>query len=435
MRDHVARPRRLARVAGLTLLVLAVAGCWPARAQGPDRRAHNPFESGITAANVTSLKPVWTTATTGWTAGTAVVGDTTVHVPIGGNLTTFDKATGQRLWRYPDYEYAPQFMEAVADGDRVLMTLGQLQGTGGAFYREAAWFDARTGGDRQDVATGILVGRRGTTLGSFSLGGGALAPFSFYGLAARDEADGRTRLGVTVSVSGWAARPPTLGAARMYHVGPVTTSYVPGGSVTGVHAFALDVAPTICAQPPPEYPSLPRVACATWSTPTAAAPATSPVVGPGEEVVYVALDDGTLLAVDAADGHVRWQAALGAAPSADPALADGTLYVPLVDGDLVAVPAGGCGGAPGATCPVAWRADVGGAGVQPAVAGGLVFVGTDAGRLVAVRAGGCGGPTCRPVHRRALGAAVTGAPAVTGGRVYVGLATGAVVALAPTRRP
>jgi outer membrane protein assembly factor BamB len=278
------------------------------------------------------------------------------------------------------------------------------------------------------------VGRRGTTLGSFRLGGGALAPFAFYGLYASDEADGRTRLAVTVSATGFADRPPTLGATRMYHVGPITTSYEAGGTVTGVHAYALDVAPTICAASP-QYPSLPRVHCATWSTPTDAAPATSPVIGPGEEVLYVALADGTLLALAAADGHVLWRAALGAAPAADPALADGTLYVPLADGDLVAVPAGGCGGGPGASCPVAWRADVGGAGVQPAVAGGLVYVGTDAGDLVAVRAGGCGTTTCRPVHRRALGAAVTGAPAVTGGRVYVGLATGVVVALAPTRRP
>ena len=99
------------------------------------------------------------------------------------------------------------------------------------------------------------------------------------------------------------------------------------------------------------------------------------------------------------------------------------------------MPAGGCGGAVGAACPVAWRTDVGGAGLQPAVAGGLVYVGTDAGDLVAVRAAGCGRATCRPVYRRAFGAAVTSAPAVTGGRVYVGLATGAVVALAPTRRP
>lgn len=72
------------------------------------------------------------------------------------------------------------------------------------------------------------------------------------------------------------------------------------------------------------------------------------------------------------------------------------------------MPAGGCGGAAGGAWPVAWRAEVGGAGR-------LVYVGTSAGDLVAVQAAGCGASTCGPVYRRALGAVVSDAITVSGG--------------------
>ena len=145
MRGHAGPSRRLARLAGVALLVVVMAGCWPAVGQGPDRRSHNPFESGITAANVATLTPVWTTPATGDAARSPIVGDTTVHVVIGGRLVTFDKATGESLWRYPDGDYSPSFAAAVADGDRVLLTLGSLVGEAGTFDGESAWFDARTG--------------------------------------------------------------------------------------------------------------------------------------------------------------------------------------------------------------------------------------------------------------------------------------------------
>jgi outer membrane protein assembly factor BamB len=67
---------------------------------------------------------------------------------------------------------------------------------------------------------------------------------------------------------------------------------------------------------------------------------TSPVLGPGETVLYVATSTA-LLALDAADGHVLWSAPLAAAPTANPALADGRLYVPIANGQLVVLSTSG----------------------------------------------------------------------------------------------
>jgi outer membrane protein assembly factor BamB len=111
---------------------------------------------------------------------------------------------------------------------------------------------------------------------------------------------------------------------------------------------------------------------------------TSPVLGPGETVLYVATSTA-LLALDAADGHVLWSAPLAAAPTANPALADGRLYVPIANGQLVVLSTSGA--------PL-WKARLGGNALQPAVAGGVVFVGTDAGDVAAYPAAGCGAATC-----------------------------------------
>ena len=424
----------LARLGAAAVLVLTSAGCWPAAGQGPDRTAHNPFETVITTRTVQTLEPVWTattdSVTTGGVVGPPVVSTSGVHVSDSAAVTTFDKATGARRWSYPEpATFAGILADPLVDGDRVLVSGGTPVGFGGAWTAVAWWVDARTGAE--SPAPGLrTTARRGTLLAGYSAAGGAPAGYIVVALEVRDTA---------VPGAGWSATvrfgfddfrvglPATLGAQRLYYGGVASESYDPIVDVTGVRAYPLTT-PDTCVLPPDGGPfgGLP---CPLWATPTEGLPVTSPVLGPGESVLYVGLDDGTLLALDAADGHVLWSAALGAAPSADPALADGRIHVPLADGDLVTLPADGCG-AP--TCAVAWRSHLGGAGVQPAVAGGVVFVGTDAGQLVALRAAGCGRPTCHPLWQRDLGGPVTGAPAVSGGRVYVGVSPDTVVALAPT---
>ena len=430
--DGRSKPALLAAAA--VVLALAASGCWPAPGQGPDRSGYNPFETVITPATVRSLAPVWTATidagTGSGTVGPPVVSNTDVHVSDGGAVHTFDAATGAERWHYPEDPSGFGFVgDPQADGDRVLYTSGQPMGLGGGWLSYTGWLDARTGAIQGDVSANRVTGRRDTRLASYAMGGGPITGLYWFSLQVKDLTDPTfgwynvVRLGSAPA----AAPPATLGRERLYYAGPATVSYQPPATVTGVRAFPL-TRPAPCAQPPEGLPVGP-LPCPLWATPTSGAPVTSPVLAPDESALYVGTDTGTLLALDAADGHVLWTAALGAVPSADPALADGWVYVPLADGDLAALPTAGCGTA---TCPVAWRADVGGAARQPAVAGGLVFVGTDTGWLVALRAAGCGHPTCRPLWGRDFGAPVTGAPAVTGGRVYIGVAPDQVVALAPS---
>lgn len=423
-------------VAAAVTVVLAVAatGCWPAPGQGPDRSAHNPFETVITPRTVRSLAPVWTatvdTGTSGGVVGPPVVSNVGVHVSDTAALYTFDAATGATLWQYPETAtIAGAVGDPLADGDRVLFTSGLLVGFGGAWHTQTAWLDARTGAYQADVPSSRVTSRRGSWVASYSMAGGTAVGVYLFLLQVQDLDDpgsGWSNI-VRFATSPANAPPATLGRERLYYAGPATEAYDPPVNVTGVRAFPL-TPPAACDVPPEGVPLGP-LPCPLWATPTPGTPVTSPVLAPDESVLYVGTDDGTLLALDAADGHVRWSVALGAAPSADPAVAEGWVYVTLDDGDLVALPAGGCGGA--ATCEVAWRADVGGAGVQPAVAGGLVFVGTDAGHVVALRASGCRRPTCRPLWRHDFGAPVTGAPAVSNGRLYVGVSPDRVEALAP----
>jgi len=416
------RPRRL-RLAMATVLAVAASGCWPAPGQGPDRAAHNAFETTITTRTVRKLRPIWTattdSVTSGGVVGPPVVSNATVHVSDGTALHSFDEVTGARLWSNPDpATFSPFIADPIADGDRVLLSAGFSVGFGGSWTGFAQWLDARTGVDLGGGPGLRVTALRGTKVAGYSAQGGDAIGFLDFGLHVVDLADPAAGWSRTVrfSFDDFTVGPPaTLGARRLYFAGNATESYEPPVETFGVRAFPL-TPPATCAVPPEGGPRLPDLPCPLWATPTAGRPVTSPVLDPGESVVYVGIADGgagTLLALDAADGHVLWNTALGAVPSADPALAEGWLYVPLANGDLVALRAGGCGAD---TCNATWRAHLGGAARQPAVAGGVVFAGTDAGRLVALRATGCGHATCHALWRRDLGAAITGAPAVTGGR-------------------
>ena len=437
---------RIVRVAAATLVTVGLAGCWPAPGQGPDRRAHNPFETAVDVASAPTLAEVWTGVTDpdageGGRVSAPTVSATAVHVSDEtAAVHAFDRRTGERLWSYPDPgEIAYWQPSPIVEGDRVLFSKAVTIGEGGSPYSDSAWLDARTGARLEDLATGVASGRRGQRTVGYGWFGSFASGFASYSLVVTDERDPGTGWGGTIMFAGSALpqRPPTLGAHRVYHSGTVTEEYstTADRNVTGVHAFPLTPPATDCVAPLPEYPQLPTISCPLWTTPTDAAPVTSPVVAPGEAAIYVGLGDGTLLALGPTDGAELWRATLAAAPSADPALADGWLYVPLANGTLAVLDADGCGSP---TCTPAWTAPVGGAGAQPAVAGhatpgadGVVLVGTDAGDLVALPAAGCGAAACTPVATIDVGGPVTGAPAVTSGRVYLGVGPDRVVALAP----
>ena len=428
---------RSVRAALAALAVAGLAGCWPAPGQGPDRRGHNPWESGLTTGTAGDLAVAWEAVTDPDAYAedrppAPTVSGAAVHVSDNRSAVyAFHPATGEPLWEHREDGIAYWVPSPLVEGRRVLAARAWLRGTGGAWGGESTWLDAATGAELGDGPGVLPAGRRGGRTLLWSLGGGPAAGFTTYALGVAVDGDPLAGWAGTIAFNHTSPEmTPTLGAHRVYHAGAVTREYSVEGGVTGVHAFPLEAPATDCVAPHPEYPQLPEITCPTWTTETGADPVTSPVVGPGEAALYVGLADGTLLALDTVDGSELWRAALGAAPSADPALADGRLFVPLADGTLAVVDA--------ATGTRTWAADLGGAGVQPAVAGratpgadGVVVVGTDAGDVVALPAAGCGAATCAPVATVDVGGAVTGAPAVSGGRAYVGVAPNRVVALSP----
>jgi outer membrane protein assembly factor BamB len=409
-------------------LALALAGCWPAPGQGPDRRSHNPVETRLGVDTVGDMTELWRASTGGaGDAGPPVVSGTGVHVTDTTQLVTFDVATGVRRWSTPE-EPLPQPVLAppIVDGNRVLFTWGTPVGFIGAWTSSSSWHDVRTGADVGALGEGIVRTIRGprrvvtSMFGSPAIGiGGARLTVGHTD----DPSLGWTTtltFGSTGPGRGWIDG-ATLGTAAVYHAGLAQASFE-AAPTTGVRAYTLSP-PPVCATLEPAYRDVMR--CPTWFTPTVGAPVGGPVIGHGEVVLYVVTDAGELVALDTASGAVLWRASLGGAPSAMPALDDDTLFVPLRDGRLVAVPAAGCGAE---TCPVAWSAPVGGAGLQPAVAGGVVVVASDTGAIRAYDADGCGRSHCTALWRADLGVAATGAPAVTGGRVFVGTAGGGLVA-------
>jgi outer membrane protein assembly factor BamB len=213
---------------------------------------------------------------------------------------------------------------------------------------------------------------------------------------------------------------PTLGRDAVFQAGDGPLATTPAGTASGrgVRAFSLTTPRPGCAG---------NLECPLWATPVDGL-GTDPVISPDQSTLYVGTDAGTVYALDAATGAVRWTASVGFAIRAAPALAAGTLYVPTWDG-VVAFPAGGCGSA---TCTALWKGVTGSpVTVQPGVGGGLVFTGT-AGPVHAFAAAGCGAASCDPLWSDdpGRGYAISGAPAVDGGHVYVGTFDGRIVGYA-----
>jgi outer membrane protein assembly factor BamB len=416
--------RGVLRALGLGAVVVALGGCWPAPGAGPDRRSHNPFESKITVDTVATLAPLWTATVDGSRTGPPVVSTRGVHVTDGEAVYGFDVRTGTRLWKNPP---TPEAFEGtyqpVVVGDRLMVGHGD---SGGRIVNTRV-LDPATGLPTGELSrAGQVDGVRGSTVLLRTSVYGSLTPAAVTFIVV-DADDGTLRNfgGIEVHDDIFdTGLPLTLGRQRLYHAGPGLPG--PGAPpptdwTIGVRAFPLD--------PPAEASCPPLNTCPLWATALDGSPTGPPVLAADESTVYAGTTAGRVYALDAADGHVLWQAQLGSAVTAAPALADGTLFVPVADGHLVALDAAGCGAA---TCAPTWTATIGGAGQQPAVAGGVVFVGTAGGTVDAVVAAGCGHPTCPPIWTHDVGAPVTGAPAVSNGRLYVGTQAGHLFAFAPS---
>ena len=167
----------------------------------------------------------------------------------------------------------------------------------------------------------------------------------------------------------------------------------------------------------------PPYTCPTWGLPVDGTTSTAPVLSSDQQVAYVATDAGTVYAVDTETHAVIWSLAFGTAVTATPALAGGTLFVPMATGNLLALDAD--------TGALKWAGLVDSrVTVQPAVAGGVVFTGAANGTVAAFNAAGCGSGFCTRLWSISTGSPISGAPAVSAGRLYVGTQDGRVLAFA-----
>lgn len=423
----MATRRRLAWVPAL-VAALATSACWPVPGGNADRSAHNAVETAFTPDTVGDLVPAWVAPLGPGAAGPAVVDGGGVFVRLGRDVTRLRLASGAASWTWQ----LPEELRDVGSTSDPLVVDGRLligygYGNLGGNWTGVA-LDPVTGDPvGGPVASGLLQTARGTVAIGQTFSFGSLTPVLVgYSLVDLDGATAVRGGAVSIESSGGSAGTFTLGAASVYHAGNGLLPAADGSVTQGAGVRRFPYAATDGCGPPSAEVFL----CPTWATPLPAA--TGVVVGPGEQVLYVGRSDGTVAALDAATGAVLWTADVGAGVTATPALADGVLFVPTADGDLVAVDAGGCGAA---TCSPSWSARIDGTALakQPAVAGSgddaVVFAGTSGGTLAAVAAAGCGAATCpTPLWQAPVGAAVTGAPAVSSGRVVVGTASGDVAA-------
>ena len=279
---------------------VALAGCWPAPGQGPDGQGYNPFETRLTIDNVTTLTPEWEVPVGGFDL---VAADGVLVGIGGGGLNSYDIATGAPMWsKRLGHQYA-FFRPAVLQGGAAYAP-HTLVGTDTSVY------DLQTG---QDIAgtgfSGGVVAFRGDDI---LLEDARFDPSFTHGIWSFLVLDGAgSQWGGVTHI-----QPPfsnevvntTLGIDRVYSSGYGLMSTAPGDGTSGVgvRAFGPELPATCGPVDNPVY------ACPQWVTPIDGVVTTPVVIGPGGATLYVATDAGTVYALDATTGAVRWSAALGA---------------------------------------------------------------------------------------------------------------------------
>jgi outer membrane protein assembly factor BamB len=142
-------------------------------------------------------------------------------------------------------------------------------------------------------------------------------------------------------------------------------------------------------------------------------------------VAYVGTNAGQLLALPAAgcgsdQCQPLWTAQLSNGVFTTPAVANGLVFIASAGsvenglGTLYAFKAAGCGRP---MCAPTWTAPVPSAGT-PTVADGVLYIVAGDGRLLAFTAAGCGRTTCDPLWSGNIKSSALAAPAVANGLVY-----------------
>lgn len=402
--------RRIVGMAVAAVCATALAGCWPAPGQGPDRRAENPFETKITAATAAGLTKAWESATLPGAAGPPVIDPGSLYVRNGTVTRALNTSDGSQRWAFAPEPDFPISMSDPVVHDRKVVSGWGLGNLGG--HWSAALLDPATGAQVQSLGGGMIDSVRDGSAADVRYSFGSGTPVAVYLGVQTFAGTGPSWSGLLDIVSFGGSSPLTA---------PVTlgTDGVFVSSSTGLRKYPHTVDYS-CN--PPDAPV--NLLCPAWTTPLDGPISHSPVLGDG--AVYIGTGAGTLYALDPATGAVQWTAAVGAPVTKAPAVARGHVYVPTSAGTVVVLPAAGCGAA---TCSPQWSDATGSeVSAQPAVAGDVLVTGSADGSVTAFDADGCGAATCPSLWSANAGSRVSGAPAVANGRIYVGTANGSVVA-------
>jgi outer membrane protein assembly factor BamB len=411
--------------------VIGLAGCWPMPGANPDRTSHNPFETTLDRDTVAGLTEQWRwTSPDGGpsdpvtsTAGVHVTGGATPGSGDCGWLVTLDPATGTTRWEVGLFEEelpcaVAQFRSVSepwvidVDGHQEVAASAELQ------YRvPASLMDVRERRTRRfDPATGqevaaepgfVAAVRDGDRLDSFVQLSQRVVPVQQVGV------DGRA---FDLAIGSAPERSLTLGAELVYAGGSGLLATEPGPftSSPGVRAFSRTESRPGCG--PITFPQFPSLApepleCPVWATATDGV-ATRPVLDAASGTLFSRTDAGTLYALDAATGAVRWTAS-GLGSGGAPAVAGDDVWVPTGDGRVLAFHRWGCGAA---TCDpsLPWHVDTGtGVPVSHVTVAGDVVYASSGGEVYATAS--CPSDAC-PVLWSGPGA---GTPVVAAGRLYV----------------
>lgn len=398
------RGRRL-RAAGLAVVAATMLpGCWWQLGGGPGNERFNGIEAGLTVDNVVTLGEQWRTPVEGNLSEPIVAGSrlyTTVTKQSSGAgdpevlaVRAFDTSTGMQVWERSLIPAGAAVTESVVLIDDTLWVPywhGDLPGCGNG------------GIARLDPADGTVLGviETGIVVTPVVAAGPVIAFGSMCGWEATLTVLDRDDLELL-----WTGNLPLT-------AGPNTPTFGHGkifvGGNGGLVAFdAGGCGSSTCAP--------------VWTLDqTFSLQGHRPVVGPDGQVFVIADEPGfrvDVLAVDAADGTVRWRTPADYSiwgGRQGLAAANGNLYVaaPLPDpddelqaigGTLDVYSAAGCGGA--LVCPPAWSVPLGVTppSTAPTVAGGVVYVGIVdrpevAPAVVAADAAGCGEAICTELTR------------------------------------
>ena len=388
------------RVCAVLVVVLSLSGCWLQPGYGPERQNFNPFETGLTEANVDDLALAWSRPreappvveqqplATGSTVFAASPRD------VGGQrlltVDAVDMASGEARWRrdlpMPSFGGAGEIL-SVADG-QVLVLLGAFANA------QFTVLDADTG---TTVATATAAATDSVSGGRWAVAGHDVVAHLAHtstpgvGLTTRLVVRDRSTLDVLWETA-------TLGSFPTLDSILIAGERILVGGQASILSFEVDgCGAAVCS--------------ATSTTPIPPLPAGAM---PGDVVVLAASDDGTVflrrpwstdtptlwgidLVAVPIDGGAGWSTKFDSTASFVEGIAVAGDTVFVIGDDAVATDQNSLLALDAASGAVRWRADVPSLHDRPVVAGGLVYAEqtTTGNADVAVfDAGGCGAPDC-----------------------------------------